>query len=333
MCIRDRYMGPGLVLARCGISVMACLSLQAPLIADYVHDRSKGLAAGILTFSLMFGAVLGAVILSVFVKDFSFEFIYSLYATILVFGVGVNFITIRGGNYHLKYRKPKVQGDAQPKEQSNLLKDMMIGFSTARNPWILIAFALTFLIGIYLPMGSKIFAVWVQSFYGQDDAAKEAARSRVASLGIYTQSSNLVMTFVGSLLIDRISKFAFLFLGYGMQLAGILVQLLTQNPESALMPVCLALQSSGNAALSLIHTFLMSKYAPAEHRGKVFGTQTSIMAFGAIVSGVVGGFLFDVQKDIPYLIFGVVAAIISVISFGYFATQSKWNKEEQLPPT
>eukprot|EP01017_Pseudomicrothorax_dubius_P036982 TRINITY_DN5364_c0_g1_i5.p1 TRINITY_DN5364_c0_g1~~TRINITY_DN5364_c0_g1_i5.p1 ORF type:complete len:242 (+),score=43.70 TRINITY_DN5364_c0_g1_i5:62-787(+) len=231
MCIRDRYMGPGLVLARCGISVMACLSLQAPLIADYVHDRSKGLAAGILTFSLMFGAVLGAVILSVFVKDFSFEFIYSLYATILVFGVGVNFITIRGGNYHLKYRKPKVQGDAQPKEQSNLLKDMMIGFSTARNPWILIAFALTFLIGIYLPMGSKIFAVWVQSFYGQDDAAKEAARSRVASLGI----------FIGSLLIDRISKFAFLFLGYGMQLAGILVQLLTRNPESALMPVCLAL--------------------------------------------------------------------------------------------
>eukprot|EP01017_Pseudomicrothorax_dubius_P028661 TRINITY_DN3418_c0_g1_i2.p1 TRINITY_DN3418_c0_g1~~TRINITY_DN3418_c0_g1_i2.p1 ORF type:complete len:521 (+),score=99.68 TRINITY_DN3418_c0_g1_i2:61-1563(+) len=322
---------PDLIIARSGVAFFAGFSTQAPLVADYFHPNSRGIASGVMNISLMLGGVAGYSVLSIIVKDFPVELVFTTFSGFLFALTIVIIFTIRGGKYHLSEQNDEKEVEAAPNEDQRgllgVLKDLILGFREARNPWILMAFFAIFLVGVQIPMSVKIFVLWIQSFYDNTDEGKAAGYAKLASINAFSQFGTLIMTVVGSALIDRVSKFAFLVPGAFIQLLGVFIQLVFQDPNSWLMVVSQALQSSGSSILALVQTLIISLYAPVEHRGKVFGAQNSVMSIGAIISGVISGYLFDIQKDIPYLLYGGTAALVTIINLTFMLTQPLWNKK------
>eukprot|EP01017_Pseudomicrothorax_dubius_P021351 TRINITY_DN23035_c0_g1_i1.p1 TRINITY_DN23035_c0_g1~~TRINITY_DN23035_c0_g1_i1.p1 ORF type:complete len:378 (-),score=72.26 TRINITY_DN23035_c0_g1_i1:35-1168(-) len=281
---------PDLAIARSALAFFTGFASQAPLTADYFHPKSRGLASGIIYITAVFGDFCGYTALSFLIKDNSIEFVYTVFASFMFVITGMVVLTIRGGRYHLSQMELEEETSKKEEEQERgplgIFQDFIAGFREGRNPWIFIAFYSIFLVGIQGPMSSKIFVLWIQSFYDNTEEGKAAGYAKLASINAFGQLATLLVAIFGSVLLDRVSKFAFLLPGAFLQSLGVVLQLLFQDPNSWIIVVSQAIQNSGSNMLSLVQTLIISLHAPAEHRGKVFGAQNSVWAIGGMVSGI-----------------------------------------------
>eukprot|EP01016_Furgasonia_blochmanni_P029260 TRINITY_DN30796_c0_g1_i2.p1 TRINITY_DN30796_c0_g1~~TRINITY_DN30796_c0_g1_i2.p1 ORF type:complete len:480 (-),score=137.74 TRINITY_DN30796_c0_g1_i2:79-1518(-) len=97
---------PGFVFWWCVYTFGMVTANSAPLSGDYIHNETKGKAAGITFFATACGGILGTLVTGVLLDFCSLGFILSVFA---VFGVCIAFVStlfLRGGLYH-KAMKPQ----------------------------------------------------------------------------------------------------------------------------------------------------------------------------------------------------------------------------------
>eukprot|EP01017_Pseudomicrothorax_dubius_P027455 TRINITY_DN3166_c0_g4_i1.p1 TRINITY_DN3166_c0_g4~~TRINITY_DN3166_c0_g4_i1.p1 ORF type:complete len:142 (+),score=35.48 TRINITY_DN3166_c0_g4_i1:66-491(+) len=109
---------------------------------------------------------------------------------------------IRAGRYFISNPKEEVEETSAQESRGviGVLKDLIIGFQEARNPWILIAFFSVFLAGVQQEIGQKIFVLWIQSFYDNTDEGKAAGYAKVTSISAFGQIASLIVIVLGCLL-------------------------------------------------------------------------------------------------------------------------------------
>eukprot|EP01017_Pseudomicrothorax_dubius_P011833 TRINITY_DN14535_c0_g1_i1.p1 TRINITY_DN14535_c0_g1~~TRINITY_DN14535_c0_g1_i1.p1 ORF type:complete len:288 (-),score=45.96 TRINITY_DN14535_c0_g1_i1:134-940(-) len=234
-------------------------------------------------------------------------------------------IGIRGGMYHINSNTRHVAVEVIPRERTSFLQDLATGLMAGKNPWILICFILNFLQGVQGPLGSALYVLWVRSFYGDSEDEMKKASIRVASLSIYNQIATFGVIIGGSFLMGRVSKFYYIIPGILLHILGYLLQVLLGDPESWIMAITQIMQGLSASGLSLVSAFISNRYAPAKHRGKVFGVIGSFQVVGTMISNSLGGFLFDEDRNLPYIIFIGVAAVVITILFGFLVTYNKWK--------
>lgn len=77
-----------LIIARCMIGVTMSAPLSHPLIADYIHKKSRGKAIAMSGIGFVFGEVIAMGVLFQFTKTLSYEDAFSV-AAVIVFGISI----------------------------------------------------------------------------------------------------------------------------------------------------------------------------------------------------------------------------------------------------
>eukprot|EP01017_Pseudomicrothorax_dubius_P048995 TRINITY_DN9034_c0_g3_i1.p1 TRINITY_DN9034_c0_g3~~TRINITY_DN9034_c0_g3_i1.p1 ORF type:complete len:383 (+),score=85.86 TRINITY_DN9034_c0_g3_i1:61-1149(+) len=322
---------PDLVICLCLTTIFASFVLQAPLVGDYIDGNYEGRAASILTLTLKLGAIAGETLQRNLLKVVKLSMIYQVFGGFLASDFLIAIFAIRPGKYHLNIPKqqPELIAPEQQQQSGSMLKDFIGGLKLARNPWVVICFLINLVSGIEAPINSTIFYLWVKSFYGDTDAEKTAANVRIASLVLYSQPASFIVLVGGNFAIDKISKFFFVLPAVLMHILGFLIQIIVENPESWLMDISQIMQGAAASAIAVSSAFIINRYTPGEHRGKAIGVLGTFMAVGGIVSNVLGGFLFDEQRNLPYIIFIVLATAIFAILVCLFLSYPLWKKKAE----
>eukprot|EP01017_Pseudomicrothorax_dubius_P044699 TRINITY_DN758_c0_g1_i1.p1 TRINITY_DN758_c0_g1~~TRINITY_DN758_c0_g1_i1.p1 ORF type:complete len:516 (-),score=109.83 TRINITY_DN758_c0_g1_i1:142-1689(-) len=315
---------PELLIVRILYGIATTSILLVPLIADYIHDDWKGRGSGAASLILLTGALLGSILLKTLLAyKLTLGQIGLVLTGVLGFGC-LSSCFIKGG---VLKKKSESHNVAVPQQKTSFWESLLIGFKAAINiPWIGIAFIATFLSGGEIHLMAGILVMWATSYYGESDEGKEKANNVAAKLGVYISMANLVMTLLMTVIVDKVNKFGIIipafvliFFGYGsIVLAG--------DPDSTLTSLAALALGIGFGSL-LVTTFLVNKYSPVLHRGKVSGSQSILRILGVVASNIIGGWLFEVwRSDAPYLMFTAFAAIANILIFALFVTSKKWAK-------
>eukprot|EP01017_Pseudomicrothorax_dubius_P037508 TRINITY_DN5506_c0_g1_i2.p1 TRINITY_DN5506_c0_g1~~TRINITY_DN5506_c0_g1_i2.p1 ORF type:complete len:172 (+),score=34.55 TRINITY_DN5506_c0_g1_i2:61-516(+) len=135
---------------------------------------------------------------------------------------------------------------------------------------------------------------------------------------------------VGSYFLDTISNFTFIFAGIGTHIFGIALQQFAQDPDAIIVYIGWIIQNAGIGALMLIHLFLLVRYSPIQHRGKVFGLNTCVFTLGFMITGYIGDMTFDRWRTLPYTTLCVIEAAVGGILLCFKANQNNWRQDAEL---
>eukprot|EP01017_Pseudomicrothorax_dubius_P036213 TRINITY_DN5166_c0_g2_i2.p1 TRINITY_DN5166_c0_g2~~TRINITY_DN5166_c0_g2_i2.p1 ORF type:complete len:311 (+),score=34.15 TRINITY_DN5166_c0_g2_i2:206-1138(+) len=284
------------------MAVSVSLVIQAPLIADYLHNSSKGIGTGILALSIMIGSMMGEGLIQIMIKAMKLAYIYGFFAIGLGMISVIALFAIRGGRYHLLPPSVLPQSEAlEPVIQPTLEKDLSSGMKAILNPWMIIIFILTLQAGVAGPLGSSIYILWVQSFYGENQHDRAEAVIRVANLTMSLQFAAFIGFIFSTLAIDKFSRFTFLVPPLLLSLCAYAAQIILQNPDSLIMNLIQVMQGFAGSALAISSTYIFNRYTPAAHRGKILAIIGVSQMLGSTITLAVGGYLFHQSKNLSLI--------------------------------
>jgi DHA2 family metal-tetracycline-proton antiporter-like MFS transporter len=199
------------------------------------------------------------------------------------------------------------------------------------------------------------FAVLNETVFNVSTPAISKAFALTPSGVSWVMTSFIVFFAMGSVIFGRLSDIFSIrrliligiFMYAGASAAGFAVQSIYGGVVTAR-----AIQGAGASALPALIMVIIARYFPAEERGRVFGTITSVVAFAAGVGPVIGGlvsgtlgwpFLFAIPLltliSIPFLvrqlpsekrreggvdIFGAFLVAIGITALIFFLSFSSW---------
>jgi predicted MFS family arabinose efflux permease len=81
-----------------------------------------------------------------------------------------------------------------------------------------------------------------------------------------------------------------------------------------------------------VASYLTSAYGGLKNFGGIFGVMASLIAAGSGLGPVLAGFVFDAYGGYgPFLIFGIIASVVSALLIMSLGAYPDWKKEEKTP--
>ncbi|MEP5763631.1 MAG: MFS transporter [Halieaceae bacterium] len=305
----DSYQS--LMLARIAFAagVAAYSVMIVTLIADYVTDKSRGKATGMLGFFNGVGALITVMVLlrlpAIF-QDAGQSPLEAGHSTYGIIGV-LTLVTAVLMWFGLSKKEA-----AHHEEHAGWLTQAREGITAARDPGIALAYLASFVARGNLAIVGTFFTLWLAN-HGTLVLGMSRADALAKAGGIIaiTQSMALISAPFFGILTDRINRVSALnltlllaFLGYGGTI-------FVDNPFGMGMIACGILIGMSEVGCIITSSVLIAQQSPARIRGSVIGMFNLTGAIGIMVASKVGGSLFDSWREAaPFIMFGGFALLV-----------------------
>ena len=214
--------------------------------------------------------------------------------------------------------KPGPPGQVTQREP--LLATLRIGLAAARLPRVALGYAAAFVSRADLAVVSQFLTLWlVREGIAQGMTTAEATVKAV-TFYIVIQAFALPWAVIFGIVLDKVDRLKGLALGMSVAFVGYASLGLLDNPLSWEMYIAAAFVGAGEMGANISATSLIGKEAPDRGRGAVLGVFSLLGAFGIMVVGLVGGWLFDNWKPVgPFLYMAASNLLMVVLALGVLA--------------
>lgn len=314
---------PGYLTA---VVLMACGSVifgNMPFIADYVHDASKGKAAGISMTLAGIGAIIGNLILKFFLyANYTLGQIYVIWgiASFVLFNILA--IGLKGGKYYLENTKKE-----EVNEEGKFWRTLKEAFAVLkRSPWLIIGLIVQALGTSDFYVLTVIMSLFIKHLYPANtpDSVSNIKVSNIQTLtlapstianviyGVYIDRTNKIMNAINTSLIGGIVGFGIIFT--------------VQTPDDFQIYVAVVMLGCILTGIYTASAYLTTKHFPEDIRGILTGIMSAVGFVGYIVLALGGGYLYDVwMPSAPFLI-NLVVMVFVLIGVNYIYRTKIANK-------
>jgi MFS family permease len=104
--------------------------------------------------------------------------------------------------------------------------------------------------------------------------------------------------------IDKMDKATLLYVVNGCLITSLVSMIIIDDPCTDLMIPSMIALGVGIGGMYLMTFYLIARYSPEEHRGKVYGALSLIGNSSILICALAGGYLFDIwTKNAQFLIY------------------------------
>jgi len=185
------------------------------------------------------------------------------------------------------------------------------GFTTAKNPKILLSYSAAFIARGDQSINGTFLSLWgITAGLAMGMESGEAFR-KGTTIFIITQIAALLWAPLIGPVIDRINRVSALALCMFLAMIGNLSVLLLENPFEPLGYLVFILLGIGQISVFLGAQSLIGQEAPRATRGSVLGAFNISGAIGILIIASTGGRLFDgMSPKAPFVIVGIINALL-----------------------
>ena len=306
---------PGFLLAKLFVSNGCTAIAILPFNGDYVHDESKGRAAGVTVTLNAIGALLSNLFLKMLlIKGYTLQFCYWVSAAIIFVAFAVNTFGLKGGKYYMEKIGDENTKLISPQEAEETTLQKIKGALRLfkENGWLTIALVLQILGNSDFYLAFTVLTLYIKSMFpdGTEDRVSNLAVNNVQTvLFIPTLVSNVFYGYY----IDRTNKVIHVIMVALIGgCAGFVMMALVSTPYDVLLFSAAGLSGASITGIYVSSNYLCFTYYPKDKRGLMLGMTLLVAYFGYVIIASGGGFLFDHwRKNAPFLMY----AVISVIAF------------------
>lgn len=300
------FIAGKLLLANAGSAIGS-----VPLLADYIHDDSKGKGIGISAFIFSFSALFGNLFLkALFYHELSLRTCYIVTGTVVFCIFIINSFGLKDGKYYL-FNQGK-----HPTEYVNIpirerVTDAIQVFKS--NGWLIIALLVQIIGSSDFYIFFTFLILYVKSMATEviSDANFNILVNNLQTMVIVP---SILCNFLYGYMLDKKNKplETVLFGLSGGTVASFLICFIT-GPDDFKISISALLMGLTIPGLFVVSMYLSIKHFPADKRGIMIGFKSLVGHIGYFVIAVGGGFLYDYwRKDGPF----ILCTILFIVTLG-----------------
>ncbi len=293
------------------VGIGAAIGMLGTIVADYPAEQSRGRMVamvgimnglGVVVITVVFGRIFPAV-LEANGMDHLWAGRAMHWAVVAMCLINVLIIRfgLKGGTITKRHERPPIK---------TLLRS---GLAHGKNPRIALAYASAFVARSDLVITGTFTVVWGSvAAHNQGFGDLEAA-GKGAMLFALTQTAALVWAPFMGLILDRINRVSGIVFCMTMACIGYGGTMFVVDPLSSSATPFFIMLGIGQMSAFFGATTLIGQEAPRAERGAVVGMFNVVGAIGIILSGTIGGRLFDsIAPWAPFVLIGVVNGLIAL---------------------
>ena len=282
------------------------------IVADYVLNRSRGKATGLMGMGNGLGAVTSAILLLKLPAFYQTMGMTEVEAGIRTFDT-VAVMTLLCAlcmwfglkkDHDIKREHKSVGGLQLARE----------GLVAARDPGIALAYGAAFIARGNVALVGAFFSLWLISYGTSVEGMTTAEASGKAGtmLGITGIFALLTAPLFG-IMTDRMNRVHALMVTLAVAFIGYAGTYFVENPFGIEMIICVFFIGAAEVGCIITSGVLIAEQAPTKIRGSAIGFFTLCGAFGILVSSLIGGYLFDHWlMQGPFVFFGFMALAVLI---------------------
>ena len=302
------------VLVRVAYAFGAIAISVVPLLADYVHNNSKGTCSAVLVLMSSLGALFSAELNVTLLKNIDVNEkikVQYLAAAGVTFVVGLLYtlICLKPGNTY--YLSNKIG-----RPERTFKKMWKVGKESLKIPEIALGYMSAFLARADSILLSLYLVLWTYSFNHNKDQW-EPSSIRASMLSGVAYSVIMLSCIVYGLLFQRGKNIKWMIITMlGLAAAGTLSINLVTKSDSYLLYFSLVLLGLGMSGLLTSSLYLVNTFSVPEHRGYITGLQTLVGIFGISIQTFIGAVLMEfTNRNGPFNLFGGVCLLFIPLTF------------------
>ena len=302
-----------------------------PFVADFVDKSTTGRAIGLSCLFISLGFTVSTYTVTLLSKYDPF-YTYMVYAGFILVVGTIYSLFLKSGNSY--YKTPRSSFDVEtghhligahinPSTKNRRIS--MVKKDCKTKPWIVVSYIFAFLNGVGLATMSQLLNLYVQSFDKHNGGGAAAGSKVVFQANI---ASLVTSTILGPSL-DLVKPIYIGFLAIVSSLFSYGSVWAVKDPEDLLMTlVAIGIGVSYSCSL-LLAKYLGFKNYRTSIRGLLFSIANILIMLGVIFIAVVGGNLFQIDRNIPFYIGVGISFICSVVFlYMYFGSIRKLEKTQ-----
>ena len=293
------------------VGIGAAIGMLGTIVADYPSEVSRGrmLAVvgvmnglGVVIITVVFGKILPGVLLANGMEAIWAGRVmhWSVVGLCLINMLVIRF-GLKGGTPTERYERPA-------------LKTLVYsGFSQGRNPRIALAYASAFVARSDLVITGTFTVVWgTVAAHSQGYGPGEAAGIG-AGIFVTVQTAALLWAPIMGFILDRINRVTGIAFCMSLACIGYTSLIFVDDPLSSSARIFFLMLGVGQMSAFFGATTLIGQEAPRAERGSVVGMFNVVGAVGIILSGIIGGRLFDsIAPWAPFVVIGIINGLIAL---------------------
>ncbi len=301
-----------LFACRCvfAVGVGAVTVMIITLLADYIHNDTRGKAAGWQGVMNGLGALVSVFILLQLPAFFMSGGRDSIAAGELTYLIVAGFAVATGVMmiFGLKGGRPPAAVEAR----QTFGELMRVGYRAAANRRIALAYGASFVARGNLAIVGTFLALWGAN-YGSTELGLDrgAALAKAGMLVGMAQGMALLAAPIFGVLADRLDRVQALSLALIASTIGYGGTFFVHDPFGGLMIFCAIFIGLGEIGCIITSGVLVAEQCPEHQRGAIIGTFNLCGAVGILVASAIGGWLFDHWREAgPFVTFGLLAFVM-----------------------
>ena len=292
---------PGLVLAKVLLSNGSSALGSVPLIADYIHDDSKGKMSGISAMFLGVAAVFTAILFQIFLyAGITLGTCYVITGIFVFTALILNTMGLKGGYYSPRKPQPAQEKINTVSLKQNI-KEAIKAFKS--DGWLMISLVLNILGSSDFFIFFTFLTLYVKSLFPPetDDAISNRAVTRLQILVMIP--AFFCNWFYGNFLDKPNKAFHVSLFALGGGILSFLLIASSSAPYDWKLIFASLVMGSTVPGLFVIGHYLGARNFPEDKRGIMIGFTGLVGQVGFFIISSAGGLLYDHwRKDGPFLI-------------------------------
>jgi len=317
------------------VGIGAAIGMLGTIVADYPAESSRGRIValvgimnglGVVIITVVFGRIFPAVLLS---KGMDPIWAGRAMHWAVVAMCLINVLVIR---YGLKGGTPTKRHERPP------IKALILsGLAHGKNPRIALAYSSAFVARSDLVITGTFTVVWgTVAAHHQGFGDLEAA-GKGAMLFATTQTAALLWAPAMGFILDRINRVSAIVFSMSLACIGYASLIFVNDPLSPAAIPFFVMLGVGQMSAFFGATTLIGQEAPLAERGSVIGMFNMLGAVGIILSGIIGGRLFDsIAPWAPFVMIGIINGLIALAGLVVRRTapgpmpEKSWRKKTRV---
>jgi len=306
-----------LLVTRCvyAIGAAAITSMLAIVLADYVVDKDRGKATGVMGFMNGLGAMFSALFLvkvPSMLTSAGYDsitagwFTYAALAIMALVSAIVAWTLLSGAL--------PARNETNTEKSVSVMEGGRIGLSAAKDPGVKLAYAASFVARPDLAIVALFVPLWISRF-GQDVLGMSVQEAVAAAGPILACcfAASLFWAPVIGIIADRINRAGALAIALGLNTLGYGLTFFVTDPTSGMMMGVMVIIGMGQVSGVITSQVLIQQQAPAAQRGSIIGAFGFAGAVGIMVCSYAGGFLFDAWNSCgPFVLLAALNGVVGV---------------------
>jgi MFS family permease len=306
---------PWYFLARIVYSNGSGMTGVAPLAGDYIDESTLGRGLAINAFANSVGMFVSTFYIRIMVQQLDLVYLY-LIGSVFIAGAAT-WITwgLKPGTEYFKKKEAAPLAPGTPAPKINI--GAILKATIKSRPWILIAWACSFMAGCTLSIMTGMVNLFVKSFYLSDEKTGEAI---AVEDQLIAQISSVFCYLLFGFIFDKIKSLHMVVFVFTFGIIGYTITLSVTNPDDVFGFFVMCIIGISFSGTQMNGLYLGFVNYPAALRGLLLAISTLFILAGVIFTGIIGGFMFKVSRRIPFILV-LTFFIIDAIVIAYIYTK------------